>query len=55
MHLPTPMIKHSVRSSSRDNSAFMKMSNYLNIPTASEEGLKLRAIHTGNKNKNKIK
>ncbi|KAG4098766.1 hypothetical protein H8356DRAFT_1424327 [Neocallimastix lanati (nom. inval.)] len=43
MHLPTPMIKHSVRSSSRDNSAFMKMSNYLNIPTASEEGLKLRS------------
>jgi len=36
MHVRVPMLKHSVRSSSRDNSAFMRGYDYLNIPTVPE-------------------
>ena len=47
--------EHSVKSFIRDNSAFMEVCNYLNIPTAPERrGLKPEN-NTGNKKKKKKK
>ncbi|KAG4107889.1 hypothetical protein H8356DRAFT_1334253 [Neocallimastix lanati (nom. inval.)] len=36
LHVRAPMLKHSVRPISRNNSAFMEVCDYLNIPTAPE-------------------
>jgi len=54
------MLKHSIKSSNRDNSAFIKkdVCDYLNISTAGaveERKLKQTAVHTRNKKKKKKK
>jgi len=60
MHVRAPMLKHSIKSSNRDNSAFIKkdVCDYLNISTAGaveERKLKQTAVHTRNKKKKKKK
>jgi len=51
MDVKAPIQKHSVRSSNRDNSAFIKKKvyDYLNIPTAP------KTVYTGNLKKKRKK
>jgi len=55
MYVRALMLKHSVRSSSRELSAFIKMKVYndfnsCTVPDLRWRGLKPRAVHTGKKN-----